>query len=123
MPDRSNPQPHPSERRSEPRVPATRLIEVLPCNSVKDWKFLDAELTDCSRHGLGFVLSESMQPGEQFLLKLRHAGQMRLLLYTVNTCAPAGRGRHRIGARFTELVSQRMEEDPQTVVESLLSGN
>jgi len=112
-------------RRSESRVAVTRTIEVLPCRatSAAPWRFTTAELTDCSLHGVGLVLSEQMDVGQQFLLKLKLPDRLRLLLYIVQNCVAQDRSRYRsryrIGARFSGFAAQEFDEDLQTVLDGL----
>ena len=119
------PQDFVENRRSEPRVSAAaaRRIDILPCEATTgEWKFLDAELLDCSRHGLALLLTEPMPLGAQFLAKLKMSGGMKLLLYTVRNCAPCERARFRIGARFSGLAAQEFQGDPDDVMDALLKG-
>jgi hypothetical protein len=108
-------------RRSELRVAVTRTIEVLPCRatSTSPWRFTTAELTDCSLHGVGLVLSEPMDVGQQFLLKLKLPDRLRLLLYMVQNSVAQDRSRYRIGARFSGFAAQEFDEDLQTVLDGL----
>jgi hypothetical protein len=110
-------------RRSEPRVRAVRTIEVLPCRatSTSPWRFLPGELTDCSLHGLGSVLPEPLDVGQQFLVKLQTPGRVRLLIYTVQNCTPSGRSGHRVGGRFTGFAAQEFDEDLRVVIDALLA--
>jgi hypothetical protein len=109
------------ELRSEPRTPCLRTIDVLPCQARDKWKFIPAELTDCSLHGLAVVVPEPIEAGQQFLVKLRLGGQIKLLIYTVQNCTPALR-RFRVGARFTGFAAQEFDENAQIVFEALIKG-
>ncbi|MGB7161059.1 MAG: PilZ domain-containing protein [Tepidisphaeraceae bacterium] len=107
-------------RRAEPRLAAARTIEVLPCKATAtQWGFMPAELTDCSLHGLGLLLPEPMDVGQQFLAKLKARDRVRLLLYTVHNCAQQDRSRYRIGARFSGFAAQEFDEDLQAVLDGL----
>ena len=97
-----------------------RTIEVLPCQATSThWTFIPAELTDCSLHGMGLLLSERMDVGQQFLVKLQAPDRLRLLLYTVQNCVHQDRTRYRIGARFSGFAAQQFDEDLQTVLDGL----
>jgi hypothetical protein len=109
-------------RRGEPRVPAHRVIDVLPCRAAKEWKFLSAELIDCSRSGLALLVTEPMEVGAQFLVKLKLAGSVTMLLYTVHNCAAWERSRHRVGARFSGLAASELTADPEKIMEALVRG-
>jgi hypothetical protein len=61
-----------------------------------------------------------MEVGQQFLVKFKAGdGRLRLLLYTVQNCAPQDRARYRIGARFSGFAAQEFDEDLQSVVDGL----
>src|SRR5438105_5018062 len=94
-----------SERRVENRLPATRLIDLLPCRASQEWKFIRAELADCSLHGLAVVVDRPMDVGQQFLVKLRLPKGVRLLLYTVHNCSKWEKSRQRLGAKFSGFVA------------------
>ena len=110
------------ERRADPRVPCARHIDILPCQARAQWKFMDAEVVDCSKHGLSLLLSEPMEVGQQFLVKLKLPQGIKLLLYTVHNAAPRERSRYRIGARFSGFAAQEFDDDPQKVMDALLAG-
>jgi len=80
---------------------------------------MSAQMTDCSLHGLGIVLTTPMQNGEQFLVKLIVAGKVRLLLYTVQNCAQSGRGSYRIGALFRGVATGEREDDLDEILDAL----
>src|SRR5438874_1118280 len=71
MPRELQPKDFEENRRTEPRTPCVRVIDILPCRAGKEWKFLSCELTDCSLHGLGVISLEEMDVGQQFLVKLK----------------------------------------------------
>ena len=115
-------------RRAEPRLAVTRTIEILRCSASaagsSPWRFMPAELTACSLHGVGLLLHEALDVGQQFLIKLKTPDRLRLLLYTVQNCAfrdtvRAGGPRYRIGARFSGFAAQEFDEDLQTVLDGL----
>ena len=110
------------ENRTEPRTPASRTIDILPCQATREWKFTSAELCDCSLHGLALLMSEPMAVGQQFLVKLRLPSGVRLLLYTVHNCSAWEKSRYRVGARFSGFAAQEMDEDLQKVLEALVKG-
>lgn len=40
-----------TELRSEPRGSSSRIVDILSCKAQRDWRFVTAQLTDCSLHG------------------------------------------------------------------------
>jgi hypothetical protein len=108
------------EQRSEPRTKCTRTIDLLPCTATREWKFLPAELTDCSLHGLGIILGEPLAPEHQFLVKLRVHGGVKLLIYTVHNCIPCDKSKFRIGARFSGFAAQEFDQDHEAVLNALI---
>src|SRR4051812_15233415 len=89
------------EARREERIPVNKIIQVLPCKPQQQWKFVKAELVNCSRNGLAMRYDQRMQPNEQFLVKLK-LGAVQLLVYTVRYCLAQGRD-FMIGAEFVGL--------------------
>jgi len=110
------------ERRTEPRTPCARKIDILPCHARKEWKFVTGNLLDCSRGGLAVLLAEPMEVGQQFLVKLRLDDDVKLLVYTVHNCSKWERSNYRVGARFSMFAAQHVDEDPQKVMDALLRG-
>jgi hypothetical protein len=110
------------DNRAEPRTAIARLIDILPCQATAQWKFISAEITDCSLHGIALILNDPMSVGQQFLVKLRLPSGVRLLLYTVHNCTPMEKAKHRVGARFSGFAAQEMDEDLQKVLEALVKG-
>ena len=110
------------EKRKEPRTSCRRLIDILPCQAHKDWKFITGELIDCSRGGLAVLLPEPMEVGHQFLVKLRVGGNIKLLVYTVHNCCKWERSNYRVGAKFSTFAAQHVDEDPDTLLKALLRG-
>ncbi len=109
--------PNASEKRQEPRHAANRMIELMPCKNSPAWRVIEAELVDCSAHGLGFLIDRPMASDEEFLVKLR-LGKLMLLLYTVQHCRPEN-GRFRVGAKFTGLVADKFNGDAQAILNAL----
>ena len=120
MPRELQPKDFEENRRSEPRTPCVRVVDILPCRATKVWKFLTCELTDCSLHGLSVVSLQPMDLGQQFLVKLKISGSVKLLLYTVHNCTAWERSNYRIGARFSGFAAQEYGEDLQKVMEALI---
>lgn len=108
-------------RRGEARTPLARRIDILPCEAVGAEGFIGSELTDCSPHGLSLITSRPLKVGAEFLVKLKIAGTVKLLVYTVQHCQPADRSRHRIGARFRGLAAGEAPNDPEQIMAALLN--
>ncbi len=108
----------PRGRRREERIAHRRMIQILPTLADEEWKFLWAELIDCSPNGMGLFMKNPMKPGNDFLVKLK-LDSIVLLLYTVRHCEAEGKG-WRIGARFTGVTGDPIRRDPQTVLAALL---
>lgn len=109
-----------TNRRCEARTPLSRRIDIMACEGHAAWGFVEAELTDCSAHGLSLLLSYPLPAGAQFLVKLRAGGKIQLLVYTVQNSQPAWRGRHRIGARLHGLAAGDACNDPEQIMAALL---
>ena len=109
-------------RRAEPRVRATRKLDILPCQASVNWSFITAELLDCSRRGIAIILPTAPSPQSQFLVKLRLTRGITMLLYTVHNCTPIGETRYRVGARFSGFIAEELRDDPEKIMEALLKG-
>ena len=122
MANELNPKDFADNRRGEPRTKGSRMLSILPCRSGGDWKFINAELVDCSLSGLGLLMSMEMPIGAQFLAKLRVNDSLKMLLYTVQNCRSAGGRNYRIGARFSGYTAEQSQENPERILEALLKG-
>lgn len=112
------------EQRSEPRVSVQRTINVLPCRAGKQWGFVQCELVDCSPQGVGLIVKDPLEREQQFLLKVKIAGKVQLLLYTVHNCVEWQRGgKWRVGARFSGFAAQQVDADANAVLEALMKGD
>lgn len=86
--------------RCEARFAVTRKVSLLPYSTKSDCWAGEAWLADCSTRGVGLLTNTQMYPGEQFLLKLKAAGSLLLVICTARNCRPAPPDRYRIGAIF-----------------------
>src|SRR5688572_2115150 len=110
-------------RRAHPRTPCEKTIDVLPCKATPNWKFLQAQLIDCSLNGLSLVLQEAIEVGQQFLVKLHVDGRMTLLIYTVRNCVDCSQSLYRIGAEFSGFAAEGSEtRDPEAVLRALIAS-
>jgi hypothetical protein len=109
-------------RRSEQRTPLpARVISIIPCKATKNWAFLQAEVVDCSTRGLGLIVPEELNIGEQFLAKLK-LDRIVLLIYEARHCQQLTRRNYRVGAEFVGLTASRFEGDPASIVAALVAG-
>ena len=95
-----------------------REISLLPCNG-DGAHFLKAELTDCSLHGLGMLVPQAIEAGQQVLVRIEIDRQPTLLLYTIRYCIPITPQQFRAGARFTGFVASRFRGELKSVVATL----
>jgi hypothetical protein len=110
-----------TNRRSEARTPLARRVDIMACEGSHAWAFVGAELTDCSPRGLALISAHPLPIDSEFLVKLKVAGSVKLLVYTVQTCQPCERGRHRIGARFKGWSADDACNDPAQIMAALLA--
>jgi hypothetical protein len=81
-------------------------------------RFVAARLTNCSLHGLGMTTSQALQPGQQFIVRLK-LDRLVLMLYTLRYCIPTKRDEYRVGAKFTGYQASAFQDDLQRVVTTL----
>jgi hypothetical protein len=105
-------------RRAEPRILCERPISTMRLSGDGAESFLTAQLTDCSLHGLGLMLPQAMEPGEQFVARLK-LEKLTLLLYTVHYCIPMKADQFRAGAKFTGYAATPFQGDLGAVVTAL----
>lgn len=110
-------------RRSEPRILCERAISLVACAQAESSGYMNAHLTDCSLHGLGLMLPEKMEGGQQILVKIELKGQSALLLYTIRYCIQTQPDQYRAGAKFTGLSANRFEGELPGVVAALTGGS
>jgi hypothetical protein len=92
-----------TDRRRRQRMCSTALGYLvgddyeLSATRVEPW---EVRVHDVSRHGIGFITSEKMQPGAMCRIRIGH-GPMRLARrMRVINCAPEGQNHFRVGAEF-----------------------
>jgi hypothetical protein len=111
-------------RRSEPRILCEREVSAVRCtpsDEVETSPLLAgrpfrARMTDCSLHGLGMMLPESVPAGQQLLVKVEMNRLPMMLLYTVRYCVPMAEGEFRTGLRFSGYVASRFRGEMRTVL-------
>ena len=77
---------------------------------------MKAHLTDCSLNGLGMMLPEQLQAGQQVLVKVEMNRLPMMLLYTVRYCVPVKANEYRAGLRFTGFVASKFRGEMRTVL-------
>jgi hypothetical protein len=107
-------------RRREVRINLRRIIEILPCDGEGGGNFLQAELVDCSVHGLALRTPMVMRVGSEFLLKVQ-LDETQIVLYTVRNCraAEAGVRGYRVGAEFAGYVAASANVRRESIVDAL----
>ena len=113
-------------RRSEPRNLCDRDISIVSCVAAAEGisdagavRPMRARLTDCSLHGLGLMLSEPVEAGQQVLAKIEMNRLPMMLMYTVRYCVPMQTDQFRTGLRFSGFVASRFRGEMRTVVGAL----
>lgn len=103
-------------RRRESRTRCSRTVQILACAGSD--RFLPAELTDCSPHGLGMQSSGALAAGSQFLARVE-LDEPTLLIYTVRYCCQMQENQYRVGARFTGYAATEFRREPRAIVQAL----
>ena len=117
-------------RRSEPRIVCDREVSIIPCtapaaaaaaaagsgDAAASARPMKARLTDCSLHGLGVMLPERVDAGQQVLVKVEMNRLPMMLLYTVRYCVPMKTDEFRAGLRFTGFVASKFRGEMRTVL-------
>ena len=93
--------PSPEDRRCEIRTPHKAVL-VMPYGEGLSSGFEEAELADCSRHGVGLILQRPLRPGIHLFLKLK-LKTVALVVYSVKHCRTT-EGGFRIGADFCGVI-------------------
>jgi hypothetical protein len=93
----------------------------MACGSGERLEFEQAELMDCSLHGIGILFHRQLPLGAQFLLKLK-LNRVTLLSYVVRNCRSEGTS-FRIGAQFLRQVGHDYaDREPEHVYRALLDS-
>lgn len=109
-------------RRSEARIACDRAIAMTRCAEPGNGAALAARLTDCSLHGLGLMMSDSVESGQPVLVTVDPGGQELQLMYTIRYCIPMQINRYRAGARFTGMAVSKFEGELSRVLACLTAG-
>jgi len=94
------------DRRREPRIPSARTISILPTASAgqEEWKFISAQLLDCSNRGLGLLTDIPFNAGDEFMVKVQME-RMVLASYIVRHCHRKEIRQYIVGAELNGYVS------------------
>jgi c-di-GMP-binding flagellar brake protein YcgR len=106
-------------RRAEPRVACDREISIIPATEGDATQFDRARVTDCSPNGMGLVLNERVEAGQQILAKLDVDRHPTLLMYTVRYCIPMQTDQYRAGLRFSGFIASKFRGQLNAVMSSL----
>ena len=122
-------------RRTEPRILCDREISIIPCaaggvgaghgaehDDTATARPMKARLTDCSLHGLGMMLPERLDGGQQVLVKVEMNRLPMMLLYTVRYCVPMKANEFRAGLRFSGYVASKFRGEMRTVLGAMMGA-
>jgi hypothetical protein len=108
------------DRRAEVRTPHKAVL-VMPYGEGLSSGFEDANLADCSLHGVGLVLQRPLRPGIHLFLKLK-LSTVALVVYSVKHCR-SFEGGYRIGADFCGVIGSTADRasSAEVVLAALLA--
>jgi len=124
-------------RRTEPRIMCDREVSIIPCaaasaaagpgrgaeiDDAAAGRPMKARLTDCSLHGLGMMLPERVDAGQQALVKVEMNRLPMMLLYTVRYCVPMKANEFRAGLRFSGYVASKFRGEMRTVLGAMMGA-
>jgi hypothetical protein len=107
------------DRRTEPRTSHPAIV-IMAYGEGQQLEFENAQLIDCSPHGISILFHRPIQPGQDFLLKLK-LDRVTLVNYAVRSCVPSGR-LFRIGGEFTRYVGAAEDLPPEAAYNALLAS-
>ena len=104
-----------------------REISVIPCTAgvaeVNELpRPMKARLTDCSLHGLGLMLPEHIEAGQQVLVKVEMNRLPMMLLYTVRYCVPMKTNEFRAGLRFSGYVASKFRGEMRMALGAMMGA-
>lgn len=103
-----------NDRRAYPRVPMQKCMAIIPYRDGATGETADVWVRDISQGGIGLVHFVSMEPDEEFLIRLPQLTGHAMMLCRVSYSAPlAGEtcvGLFGIGARFVRALPQDRRE-------------
>ncbi|HEV2295194.1 MAG TPA: HDOD domain-containing protein [Tepidisphaeraceae bacterium] len=87
-----------SDRRRAPRIKRNKDVVILPCSDGVVKGTIPVRLQDVSARGVGFLHTEPMEKGSQFIFRVPRTDTVPItLLYTVVRCVPTADGKFTIG--------------------------
>jgi hypothetical protein len=107
-----------ADNRREPRFPCSKAIAIRPYRPREERGFRPASLLDCSVHGLGVFVDESMDAGEQFLVQFK-LERMMLAVYTVRHCRRVA-DRYVVGAALDGFIGGSDDPDAEAILRTLV---
>ena len=111
-----------------------REVSIIPCAAVAAPVTAGAEvdesasrprkarLTDCSLHGLGMMLPQCIDAGQQVLVKVEMNRLPMMLLYTVRYCVPMKANEFRAGLRFGGYVASKFRGEMRSVLGAMMGA-
>jgi hypothetical protein len=107
------------ERRTERRI-VHKAVIIMAIGPGVNSEFEQADMVDCSTHGIGIVLPHALVLGSRFFVKVK-LSTVALASYTVRYCQRMPEG-YRIGAEYCDLVGTPSDcaAGPQLVCDALL---
>ena len=92
----------PQDKRRAPRIAREGMIMVFPFRHGAQAQGLRARFKDVSAQGIGLILQQPLQAGDQFVVRLprKDSGDPAAILYTVVRCERKGEHEFRIGAEL-----------------------
>ena len=112
-------QPGEGDNRREPRFPSNKTIAIRPYRQAEERGFRPAHLIDCSVHGLGEILDESMHAGEQFLVQFK-LERLMLAVYTVRHCRRVV-DHYVVGAALDGFIGGSDDPDAEAILRALVN--
>lgn len=106
-------------RRSEPRIVCERAISLAPCAQAESSRYLNAHLTDCSLHGLGLMVPQQLESGQQVIVKSDLDEPHSLPIYTIRYCIQTQPDQFRAGAKFTGFAAVKFKKELSALLASL----
>lgn len=107
-------------RRGEPRVLCdNREISLIAAAETDRARPSRVKLTDCSVHGMGVMLPEAIEAGQQVLVKVDVHRQPMMLMYTVRYCVQTTAEEFRAGLRFSGYLASKFQGDMHSVARTI----
>jgi hypothetical protein len=98
-----------------------KAVVIMTYGEGEELEFENADLIDCSPHGVAILFHRPLAVGNHFLLKLK-LNQTLLVRYLVKHCQPAAEAsRFRIGGELSGCVGAIEEVEPDVLINALLA--